>query len=259
MTRTLFLAGRLIDGTGAAPIEQAAMLVEGARILAVGRAADIGWPDGTKLVEAETLMPGLIDVHVHLAYSGAKDPSAFRAESARIEYPRMALRAAKYAQDTLDHGYTAVRDMHAPGGTIIDLRDAVAEGRLPGPRISACGLGLTVTGGHMDQPGFGDHMSFRDMNAPCEGPVGFRAGVRAQIKRGADFIKLNPCVGNRRDQRLWRFEMTPEEIAAACDEAHECGMMVGAHTSGGRPCAPRSRLAATRSNTPTGSMTTRLI
>lgn len=140
MTRTLFLAGRLIDGTGAAPIEQAAMLVEGARILAVGRAADIGWPDGTKLVEAETLMPGLIDVHVHLAYSGAKDPSAFRAESARIEYPRMALRAAKYAQDTLDHGYTAVRDMHAPGRH--DHRPA----RCPWPR-AGCGapdLGLRV-------------------------------------------------------------------------------------------------------------------
>lgn len=235
--RRLFLADRLIDGTGAAAVEGAALLIEGERILAAGRAADIGRPEGAEVIEAPgaTLMPGMVDVHVHLAYSGAKDPNAFRAESARINYPRIALRAAKYCQDTLDHGITAVRDMHAPGGTIIDLRDAVASGRVPGPRISACGMGLTVTGGHMDQPGFADHMSFRDMNAVCEGPVGFRAGVRAQIKRGADFIKLNPCVGNRRDERLWRFEMTVDEIAAACDEAHEQGLKVGAHTSGGPP------------------------
>jgi len=237
MSRTLFLADRLIDGTGAAPLEGAALLIEGERILAVGRAADIGRPEGATVIEApgRTLMPGLVDVHVHLAYSGAKDPAAFRAESARIDYPRMALRAAGYCRDTLAHGFTAVRDMHAPGGTIIDLRNAVAAGQITGPRISACGLGLTVTGGHMDQPGFGDHMSFRDMNAACEGPVGFRAGVRAQIKRGADFIKLNPCVGNRRDDRLYRFEMTVEEIRAACDEAHEQGLKVGAHTSGGPP------------------------
>lgn len=235
--RKLFLADRLIDGTGAAPIEGAAMLVEGDRIAAVGRAADIGRPEGAEVIEGtgRTLIPGLVDVHVHLAYSGAKDSSAFRAESARIHYPRIALRAARYCQDTLDHGFTSVRDMHAPGGTIIDLRDAVAEGRLPGPRISACGLGLTVTGGHMDQPGFADHMSFSGMNGVCEGADGFRAGVRAQIKRGADFIKLNPCVGNRRDERLWRFEMTVDEIRAACDEAHEQGLKVGAHTSGGPP------------------------
>lgn len=239
MSRTLFLADRLIDGTGAAPVEGAALLVEGERIVAVGRAADIGRPEGAEVIDrtgtGDTLMPGLVDVHVHLAYSGAVDPSAFRAESARIDYPRIALRAAKYCQDTLDHGFTSVRDMHAPGGTIIDLRDCVAEGRITGPRISAPGLGLTVTGGHMDQPGFADHMSFRDMNAACEGPVGFRAGVRAQLKRGADFIKLNPCVGNRRDDRLYRFEMTVDEIRAACDEAHEQGVRVGAHTSGGPP------------------------
>jgi imidazolonepropionase-like amidohydrolase len=234
----LLLADRLIDGTGAASIEGAALLIDGDRILAAGRAADIGRPDGAEVIETaagSTIMPGLVDVHVHLAYSGAIDPDAFRAETASIHYPAMALRAARYARETLEYGYTSVRDMHAPGGTIIDLRDAVNAGLVEGPRIKACGLGLTVTGGHMDQAGFGDMMNFRDMNAACDGPVGFRKGVREQLKRGADFIKLNPCVGNRRDERLYRFEMTVEEIRAACDEAHEQGVMVGAHTSGGPP------------------------
>ena len=234
----LFRADRLIDGTGASPVEGAAVLVQGDRILDAGRAADIGTPEGAEVIQAPpggTLMPGLVDVHLHLAYSGQTDGNAFRAESTTLNYPAMALRGVRFARDCLRHGYTAVRDMHAPGGTIIDLRDAVAAGRVEGPRIIAPGLGLTVTGGHMDQPGFGDHMAFEGMNGVCEGPDGFRAGVRRQIKRGADFIKLNPCVSNRRDNRLYRFEMTVGEIRAACEEAHEHGVMVAAHTSGGPP------------------------
>ncbi|SEQ40835.1 Imidazolonepropionase [Devosia sp. YR412] len=234
----LIRADRLVDGTGAAAIESAAILIDEDRIKAVGRAADIGVPEGAEVIDTApgtTIIPGLIDTHVHLAYSGAVDLDAFRVETTMTHYPAMALRAARYARETLEYGFTSVRDMHAPGGTIIDLRNAINAGQIEGPRIKACGLGLTVTGGHMDQPGFGDHMMFRDMNANCEGPVGFRAGVREQLKRGADFIKLNPCVGSRRDNRYFRFEMTVEEITAACDEAHEQGAMVGAHTSGGPP------------------------
>jgi imidazolonepropionase-like amidohydrolase len=166
----LFRADRLIDGTGAPALEGAAVIVEGDRILDAGRAADIGIPLGALIIDAPaggTLMPGLIDVHVHLAYCGSKDSNAFRAESATMEYPAIALRAVRFARDTLRHGYTSVRDMHAPGGTIIDLRDAVNAGLVEGPRILAPGLGLTVTGGHMDQPGFADHMTFQEMNGAC--------------------------------------------------------------------------------------------
>ena len=237
--RTLFKVAKLVDGTGAKPVENAAILVEGDRVVAAGRAADLGQPDGAQIVDAPeaTAIPGLIDVHVHLSYSGSLDKRAFRAEHAEMSYPLIALRAAEYARNTMLHGFTSVRDMHAPGGTIIDLRDAVNRGYVEGPRIKACGMGLTVTGGHMDQPGWGDHVSFRDMTCPCEGPIGFRAGVRAQLKRGADFIKLNPCVSFRKDPdtKPYRFEMTVDEIKAACDEAHEQGVHVGAHTSGGPP------------------------
>ncbi|MEM9250144.1 MAG: amidohydrolase family protein [Pseudomonadota bacterium] len=234
----LFRADRLIDGTGSPPVDGAAVLVDGERVLDAGRAADIGSPQGADIIDAPagaTLMPGLIDVHVHLAYSGEKDGNAFRAESVTLNYPAIALRAVRFARESLRHGFTSVRDMHAPGGTIIDLKRAVDDGLVEGPRMIAPGLGLTVTGGHMDQPGFADHMAFENMNGACEGADGFRAGVRAQLKRGADFIKLNPCVSNRRDPRLYRFEMTVPEIRAACEEAHEQGVMVAAHTSGGPP------------------------
>ena len=235
----LFRVGKLIDGTGAAPLEGAALLVDGDRIVAVGRQADISAPDGAEVIEAPdaTLIPGLIDVHVHLAYSGVPDPRQFWAEQVDMNYALVSLRAAHYAKETLLQGFTAVRDMHAPGGTIIDLRDAVNRGYITGPRIMACGMGLTVTGGHMDQPGFADHVQFRDFTSPCDGPEAFRRGVRTQMRRGADFIKVNPCVGSRKDPdtKPWRFEMTPDEMRAACDEAHEMGFHVGAHTSGGPP------------------------
>ena len=236
MAKTLVKAGLLIDGTGAAPAERMAILVDGDRIAAVGRQADIGTPDGARIVEANdrTVMPGLIDAHVHLAYSGIPTTAAFRNEHAEMSYPLIALRAARYAQDTLLAGFTSVRDMHAPGGTIIDLRDAIEAGHVIGPRIRACGLGLTVTGGHMDQPGWGDHAEFRNMTLPCDGPIGFRQGVRAQLKRGADFIKLNTCVSTRRDPNiLYRPEMEVDEIEAAVREAHAQGVKVGAHTVGG--------------------------
>lgn len=234
--RTLIRVDRVIDGSGARPLAKGAVLFEGARILAVGRAADIGVPEGARVIDTasgSTLIPGLCDTHVHLAYSGDTDARAFRAEHAELPYAAVALRAAAYARSTLLAGFTSVRDMHAPGGTVIDLRNAVDAGQLAGPRIKACGRGLCVTGGHMDQPGWADHVLFRDMTAPCDGPIGFRKGVREQIKRGADFIKLNTWVScSGKEGRYWRPEMADDEIRAACDEAHANGARVAAHTYG---------------------------
>jgi imidazolonepropionase-like amidohydrolase len=237
--------GKLIDGTGAAPLDDAVLLIDDGRIAAVGRSGDIAIPDGVETIDAteHTLMPGMVDVHVHLAYSGIPDKRAFRAEGVDSSYPLMALRAAAHAHATLRAGFTAVRDLNAPGGVIIDLRKAVEAGYVPGPHIRACGLGLSPTGGHMDQPGFGDHVRLEGMNAVCDGPESFRRGVREQVKRGADLIKLNICVSSVADpERPYRQEMTDEEIAAACDEAHRLERSVAAHTSGGPAITTAVRL-----------------
>lgn len=235
--RTLIEIDQLIDGTGAAPIGEAAILIEGDRIVAVGRRAEIGRSEGARVVTAPrgtTAIPGLADVHVHLAYSGIPHKTVFRAELTELSYPAIALRAAAFARETLRHGFTALRDMHAPGGTIIDLADSIERGETPGPRIKACGHGLSVTGGHMDQPGFADHVTFRDMTLPCDGPNGFRLGVRTEIKRGAHFIKINSSCSAGERPGVWnRQEMTNEEIATACEEAHLWGVRVAAHTVGG--------------------------
>lgn len=236
MSETIFLVDKLLDGAGGVT-EQAFLRMEQGRITALGRQSDLGEiPDSTTVIRAphSTLLPGLIDSHVHLAYSGAIESRAFRAEASEMSYSLLALRAAKHARETLEWGYTAVRDLNAPGGVIIDLAQAINAGYVTGTRVVACGLGLSVTGGHMDKGGWGDHVSFEAMTAPCNSPDQFRRGVREQVKRGATCIKINLCGGSFRDwSQPWKQEMTNPEIEAAIDEAHRLERKVAAHTSGG--------------------------
>ncbi|MEM9250145.1 MAG: amidohydrolase family protein [Pseudomonadota bacterium] len=231
--RRVFEADRVFDGTHVH--DQAAVLVEGDRVLAVGPLSEIGRPEGATVDSASTILPGLIDAHVHLAYSGVPGRDRMLAEAMGQSFAEAALYAAGRARESLCHGLTALRDMAAPGGAVIDLAAAVAQGDLVGPRIIACGRGLTVTGGHMDGA-LPDHVAMKGSRAPCDGADGFRKGVRSEARRGADFIKINACVSfHKRPGTWWRPEMSTEEIHAACDEAHAQGMTVAAHTSGGPP------------------------
>ena len=212
------------------------MLTDGDRIKAVGAQTEIEIPREAEIIDAPsaTLMPGMIDLHVHLSYSGSKNRDTFRTEAVNMSYPEVALRAAGFALATLRAGFTTVRDMHGPGGVVIDLRKAIEAGHVAGARVKACGTGLSVTGGHMDQPGWGDHVRLESMNCACDGPLAFRHGVRQQVKRGADLIKINACVSSILDpDHPYRQEMTDEELGAACDEAHVLERHVAAHTSGG--------------------------
>ena len=109
--------------------------------------------------KTETIMPGMIDVHVHLAYSGITNSRAFRAESVDMDYAAQALRGYSFACEHMSYGFTSLRDMNAPGNVAINIRDSINNGVLNGPNIRACGLGLSVTGGHMDQPGWGSDVN----------------------------------------------------------------------------------------------------
>jgi imidazolonepropionase-like amidohydrolase len=232
--RRVIRANLVVDGVGGS-IADGAVVFEGDRILDVGRAADIGDVDGAEVISTTgTLLPGLADVHVHLRSPGTpSEGGAHRDEFVHMSFADLALRASAYALATLKSGFTMVRDVGAPGGVIIDLRKAIDAGYLVGPRIKASGMGLTVTGGHMDPPGWAEHIEISNTFAPCNGPVGFRTGVREQLKRGADLIKLNTWVSyHNSPTRFWRQEMTEEEIAAACDEAHAQGVHVAAHVYG---------------------------
>lgn len=231
-----FLVGQILDGNGGKPLMNGVLLEHEGRIVGLGSRGAVSIPEQAQVIEAPqaTLLPGLMDSHVHLAYSGSPIVGAFRSEASEQSYPLLALRAARHALETLQWGFTAVRDLNAPGGVIIDLAKAIHLGYVQGARVRACGLGLSVTGGHMDPPGWGDHVHLEAMTLPCNGAEAFRQGVREQVKRGADFIKINLCVGSRRDLSMpYRQEMTDEEIFAAIDEAHRLERKVAAHTSGG--------------------------
>jgi imidazolonepropionase-like amidohydrolase len=236
-------ARRLIDGRGGVR-DHAALLIDGARIVAVGSDAAVPAPSDAVSIDVgeRTILPGLIDAHVHLAYSGSDDARAFRAEPIDASYPLLALRAAAHARATLAAGFVGVRDCHAPGGIAIDVATAVERGFATAARVAACGLGLSSTGGHMDPPGFGDHVALRDFAAPCDGPDAYRAGVRAQRRRGAAFIKVNACHSHPAGiagpiAGRFRREMTDAELRAVCDEAHMHGLKVAAHAVGGEGVA----------------------
>ena len=231
-----FLVGQLVDGTGVAPRARCAVVTEGDRIVSVGAESEVAIPPAAEVIRAAaaTLIPGLIDLHVHLAFSGAIQRERFRTDVVNLSYAQMALRAAGYAAATLRAGFTTLRDVHAPGGVIIDLSRAIRARQIAGPAIYACGVGLSVTGGHMDQPGWGDHVRLDGVSCACDGPREFRRGVRQQVKRGAELIKINACVSSLRDpNHPYRQEMSDEELAAACEEAHVLERHVAAHTSGG--------------------------
>jgi len=228
---------RLIIGDGSQSTEGMAVVIEGGRISRVCPSVELGADrDRVTYVDAAgaSLMPGMIDAHVHLTYDGSPRPLDYKLATLSDSYPALALQAVRHARDTLRAGVTAVRDLNAPGGVVLALRDAIAAGHVEGPTVVACGQGLSVTGGHMDKGGWGDHVAFRDLNAPCDGPDAFRQGVREQVKRGADCIKINLCGGSLRDPNApYKQEMTDAEVAAAIDEAHRLERHVAAHTSGG--------------------------
>jgi len=185
--------------------------------------------------DSETILPGMVDVHVHLAYSGITNSRAFRAESVDMDYGEQSLRGYSYAKDHMKFGFTSLRDMNAPGNVAINIRDSINKQCLLGPNILSCGLGLSVTGGHMDQPGWGSHVKYESMTYPCDGPYQFRKGVRTQHKLGADFIKTNICVSSTYDlKKPYKQEMTDDEIKHVCDEANMLNLKVASHTSGGQ-------------------------
>lgn len=228
---------RLITGDGTPPREGMVVVVEAGMVTRVCTRAELGsLPPHAQQIDAadSTLMPGMIDAHVHLAYNGSPRPLDYKVNTLSHSYPAMALESVRHARETLRAGITAVRDLNAPGGVVLALRDAIRAGHVEGPRVVACGQGLSVTGGHMDKGGWGEHVAFRDLNAPCDGPDAFRQGVREQLKRGADCIKINLCGGSLRDRNApYKQEMTDAEVIAAIDEAHRLETRVAAHTSGG--------------------------
>ncbi|MBI1299822.1 amidohydrolase family protein [bacterium] len=229
-------AGLLIDGTGAAPIHDALMLVNDERVEAVGRAADLGIPDGVEVIDYSgmTVMPGVIDAHTHILYTGKPRANAMSRYGESIAY--LSVLATANAKLSLECGVTAIRDVGSTGYIDVALRDAIAEGLVPGPRMKVAGQGVTVTGGHMDPRGLPDYVQIAGRTGVANGPDQMRAAARHQLKMGADLIKINSDGrpgGTTKVYPLTRQEMTFEEMAAVCQVAHWEGKFVATHCAGG--------------------------
>jgi imidazolonepropionase-like amidohydrolase len=214
---------RLVDATGAAPRDAAAVLLEGGRIARVGAASDAA-PEGATVVDlaGRTLLPGLIDAHVHVTSFDLPVPLKGE-ERIAPEVKHHFIAAALSAM--LRMGITTLRDVGAFGDDLLHARRAIQLGALSGPRVLACGRILSAT-----SPG-GAH--FADMYREADGPDELRKATREQIRRGADFVKL--MTTGARSVALedpGPAQVTRAEVATVVEEAHRLGFRVAAHCEG---------------------------
>jgi len=228
--------GTLIDGTGAEPVENAVVVILGSKITAVGEAGEVEVPDEARVVDAtgKTVMPGLIDSHLHLM--GMKTDN-FIAESLIVPDGVKLLRASKDVGLLLDAGFTTVKDC---GGTnALHLKRAIAERTLRGPRILAAGYALSQTFGHGDTHFLPIEMSDvrtahgRGMGLICDGVEECTKAARYALREGADFIKVCTTGGvmsERDSPENTQFNL--DEIRAIVQVAHHAGTFVTAHCQG---------------------------
>ena len=231
-------AGKLIDGTGRM-LEDMVVLVEGERIAKVGKAEQVKIPEGAEVIGAtnKTLMPGLIDSHVHVMGNGdPKEHELLRLGGVQESIGTVALKSYVHAKRSLEAGYTAIRDAGCRDYVDVALRDAIDEGLVEGPRMKVAGQALAATGGHMDMTnGLAPHVRIGDLMNIADSPDEGRKAARYQIKMGADFIKISATLSEyvRKRGEVCSQEMALETMRAICEVAHWAGRTVAAHCHGG--------------------------
>lgn len=210
-------AARLFDSRAGRLIDRPLLLVEDGLIAGVesGNAAP---PEGATVIDLgdATLLPGLIDVHVHLGFDGGRDPVA---QMLADDDQTLLLRMAMHARRALQAGVTTVRDLGDRNYLAVTLRNWFRAGAEPGPEILAAGPPITITGGHC-----------YFMNGEVDGELGIRRGVREHVKRGADVIKVMATGGNMTPgTNPLAPQFTVTELRAAVEEAHRLGKRLTAH------------------------------
>jgi imidazolonepropionase-like amidohydrolase len=234
-------AGKLLAVPGRPAASAQTVVVRDGKIAAIlpgyadAKAAGAAEGDKVKTYELKDhfVLPGLIDSHVHITHEN--NP---RQRLERVEYSDAdnALIGARYARRTLLAGFTTVRDVGAGGGdAVFALRDAIARGDVPGPRIFASGATISVTGGHGDgTQGYRDDVAeLLHSEAVCDGPDDCRRAVREQVRRGADHIKLTATGGVLSNTAAGlEQQFSDDELTAIVEAAHAMGRKVTAHAHG---------------------------
>jgi imidazolonepropionase-like amidohydrolase len=221
MSKLILTNARLIDGTGARPKDGAALVIEDGRIVAVPDSWDESGGEGIEVIDLKgrTLLPGLINAHIHIMMDAGPDPLT---KMKREEIPAYVLEGAKRGEQILRAGITTARDLGGFEFAELALRDAFASGEFLGPRLLCAGKVITMTGGH------GWHVGFE-----TDGPDEVRKATRENLKRGVDCIKMMATGGVLTPGvEPGAAQLGEEELRAGVEEAHKASKRTASHAQG---------------------------
>jgi len=228
---TLIYAGELLAVPGNKVVKQRTIVVENGKIKAINN----GYSDATDFGENANIidlkdsfvLPGLMDMHVHLQFE--LGPLNTR-DRLKMSDPVMGMRSIHYAQKTLLAGFTTVRDVGSNPQYMYALREAIKKGWVDGPRIIAAG-GVGITGGHADISGVKpDLMDIYTAKTVCDGPYDCRRATRRAIKYGADLIKITSTGGVLTDRATGTGQqMEMDELKEVVRAAKSMGRKVASH------------------------------
>jgi len=232
-SRTIVLhAARLLDIESGKILAPGEILVEGERISAVGKS--VAHPAGAQTIDLgdATLLPGLIDAHVHLfLHPGAED-----LQTVQESVPQRTIMAALAARDDLMAGFTAERDMGTEGAGSADtaVRDAINSGKIPGPRLRISGNAINILGGHEDAIGYNPAQRVLPNADYANTADEVIAVMREQYKEGADFTKIYETGADsvRDGKPSAIYQYTEAQLAAAVQEGARVGGRVAVHATG---------------------------
>ncbi|MGH8252205.1 MAG: amidohydrolase family protein [Steroidobacteraceae bacterium] len=231
---TLIHAGRLIDGVSAEPREKVTVVVDGDRIRSIENGfVAAGSGDEVIDLSGATVLPGLMDMHVHLTseHSRRSELDAIKKGEADRAYDSVV-----YAERTLLAGFTTVRNLGDQFGVSIALRRAIADGKVKGPRVFSSGRSIGTRGGHADATNsFGPFLGSDDprLDTVCNGADDCREAVRKRYQDGSDSIKITATGGVLSIAKSGTApQFTDQELEAVISTAHDYGMKVAAHAHG---------------------------
>src|SRR5579871_320809 len=225
-------AAHMLDVNNARLISPAELLIQGDRIIEAGSA--VAHPAGAKMIDLgqTTLMPGLIDVHVHLfLHPGEED-----LQTVEESVPQRTITATLAARDDLMAGFTAERDMGTEGAGSADtaVRNAIDRGQIPGPRLRISGNAINILGGHEDAINYNPAQHVLPNADYANNAEELVAVIRQQFKEGADFIKIYETGADSiKDGKLATpYQYTEQQLEAAVKEAARLGKHVAVHATG---------------------------